>query len=113
MAYSTEGTLRFDGETSVSMGASVTSDTIEVGNATIVMVQLYFKTGTSPTGTFVLQTSLNGTDFDDIDDSSQAITDVGTHTWDYFMPGAKYIRAKYTRASGSGTLSGRFFLKGV
>lgn len=96
-----------------SMGASFNSEPLRLLLAPSFNIQLAFS-GT-PNGTLKLQSSADIThvpgeivNWDDIPDSSQAISASGTHTWN-INARYKWIRVVYTRSSGTGSCDGSVF----
>lgn len=69
-------------------------------------IQLVF-TGT-PTGSWYLETSddqREPTNWSVLTGSSQAITEAGNHTWHVRSAAYTWLRVRYQRASGSGSLT--------
>ena len=99
--------------TDASMGASFNSEALRLLRASEFSIQLVF-TG-SPVGTLKLQsssdtTSLGGevVNWDDIPDSSQGITEAGSHSWKV-EERHKWVRVSYQRESGTGLCQGTIF----
>lgn len=96
-----------------SMSSSFNSSALRLLLAASSNIQLAFSG--SPVGTFKLQSSADVTEveselvnWDDIPDSSQAISAAGTHTWN-INARYKWIRVVYTRSSGTGSCDGSVF----
>lgn len=100
------------------MSGDITSAAQQLDYTIGFSVQLVF--AGSPVGTFKLQSSCDPsvypaapTNWDDITSSSQAISAAGSGTYNFNQtPGFKYVRAVYTRTSGTGTLNARINTKG-
>ena len=113
--------MTWSGAATKSLGATATSDPFPVKNMTLACVAMTATGGGSPTGTLKLQASVDeghdpGTGLDDvsglstwvdIDDASQAITTDGTVMINLTDIGYRWIRAVWTRTSGTGTLAVR------
>lgn len=98
-----------------SLAASFDSAAILVHRFNGFNLQLVF-TGT-PVGTFKLMCCNDMTydaataatkTWDDIPDSSQAVSAAGSHTW-IVSDRYKWVKVVYTRSSGTGTVDGTIF----
>lgn len=108
--------------TSGDMSGSINSSPQELAFSCAYAIQGVF-TG-SPVGTFKLQESVDPvtsgiplpspTNWTDVDGSSRAISAAGDIMWNYNggITGATWVRAVYTRTSGTGTLNMRINTKG-
>lgn len=97
--------------TSGSISADFTSDVWSVEDADTYAIQIVFS-GSSPNGTFALQTSVDGgTTWTTI--ISQAVTANGDIVWENGLCAVPQIRIKYTRTSGTGTVNIYGFKKGT
>lgn len=114
MAFTLEQVLTFGSSESTSgdMSADLTSNPVTVNQYQTFAVQVSFA-GSSPTGTLTLEASnyLNG-DYVTVTNSSQAISADGTHMWNVYGAAYWFIRVKFTRASGTGTMTGVLKAKG-
>lgn len=86
-----------------------TSVPIDFGDQRYGGIQVYFSSGTL-NGTLVLQASLDGTNFADIPGSSQTVTAGSGFLYD-ITSGYNYCRVKWTRASGTGTITAIAIIK--
>jgi ABC-type phosphate transport system substrate-binding protein len=102
-----------------SMGASFTSESVLIDQIYGFSMQAVF-TG-SPVGTFKLQASNDNinakfpqdvTNWTDIADSSEAISDAGGITWNFNGAFYRWVRVVYTRSSGSGSCDIFYSAKG-
>lgn len=93
-----------------SMGASFQSIAQALEHYTIYSVQAVY-TG-SPVGTITLAASNNGTDWDTIAGSSQAISAAGSTMFNVTGAGYLYVRLEYAFTSGSGTVTAVYVGKG-
>lgn len=94
------------------LAQSVTSDAKWLGHIANYSIQLIVSGGTAPTGSFTLEASNDATDnaanvsnWATVSSSSIGITDNGTVFWNVSDCGYKWVRVRYTRSSGSGTIS--------
>lgn len=85
-----------------SLSASVSSDTVDLLNFDGYSVQVIM-TG-SPVGTLKIQGTNDGTNFEDIPDTSFAVTTSGGVLYNCVEQQYNRFKVVYTRASGSGTL---------
>lgn len=83
-------------------------------------VQAVWGGGTAPTGTFTLEASNDLTDkpgdvvnWDTVTGSSLAISADGTYMWNFNGAFYRWVRLKYVRTSGNGTLNAILVTKGV
>ncbi len=107
----------------VSMGASINSSAADCGASPHYSFHSVWSAGTSPIGTLNLQASNDGvtdgasvTTWTDVPVSvytgSVAVTgNTGSSLINAFNAGYKWCRAVYTRTSGTGTITVRFFGK--
>jgi len=93
-----------------SISANFTSDPWSVEDADKYCLQLVF-TGSSPTGTFALQGSVDGSSWTTV--TSQAVTANGDILWESGLCAIPIIRVIYTRSSGTGTVTIKGFKKGT
>lgn len=91
-----------------SMASDVVSKIIYT-NAKIVYIQASW-TGT-PTGAITLEVSADEDNWDTVADSSVSLAgSSGTHSYD-LETGSPHVRLRYTRTSGTGTLSAVYWEK--
>lgn len=102
--------ITFAGAATGNMASSLTSDAWSVEDADTYAVQVVF-TGSSPTGTFALQASVDGTTYTTI--SSQAVTASGSILWENALCAVPMLQVIYTRTSGTGTATVKAFKKGT
>jgi hypothetical protein len=112
--------LTFDNSGAVGSG-TLTSGWIDVSEVTSINVQLTIASGTAPTGTVKIQCS-NDRAADqsapgtltavDIASATAAFTDNGSARIPLADAGYKWIRAIWTKTSGTGTLTGNVNGKG-
>lgn len=100
--------------TTGSMASSITSTSYDVSEVNNVAVQAVWSSGSTPVGTTTLEASLDDTNYTEITDSSLAVSgNSGSNFYNIQDPGYRYLRLKYNRTSGSGTLnvkiSGKLF----
>jgi len=100
------------------MSASFTGEPLKIEEFTLFSIQAAWS-GASVDGTLVLQASndvggygdntITGVvNWTDIPNTSQAITDAsGTHLWNIIGAGWRWVRVKYARTAGTGTMSAR------
>lgn len=95
------------------MSADITSASESLLHIFGYCVQVQWS-GTSPVGTLTLEASNDGASWSTVDGSLDDVYgDSGSgiyHVTDVFYP---YVRLKYTRTSGTGTLNATINLKGV
>ena len=112
---------------STSLGADITSHAMSLQHIAMYCIQIVMS-GT-PTGTFKLQLSLDEgapsantydakvagvTNWTDVGDSQQNVTDAGSVTWNVADSAYNWVRVVYLRDSSTGTItSARANLKGV
>lgn len=95
-----------------SMGADVTSSARDISEANIVAIQGVWSSGTSPVGNMIVQGSIDGTTYSDID--TLAVSgNSGSNLFNVVDPGYRYIRLFYDRTSGTATLNVRISAKRV
>jgi hypothetical protein len=108
----------------VSLAANATSTPIYLEQELMVSIQAVW-TGT-PTGNFTIETSedkgatnpdgsITGvTNYNTLENSSLAAGGAsGSYTWRFSNVQSRWIRIKYTAASGTGTVNARINLKGA
>lgn len=88
-----------------SMGATITSASLYIGEARTISAQFTWSAGSSPVGAFSIQCSNDNTSFADVASSSVSGSS-GTALINFDVPGFYYARIVYTRTSGSATGSG-------
>lgn len=87
----------------VDMSSDVTSDSIDCRNMEFITFQFIF-TG-SPTGTFTVEASLDGSTWTELSLAElTAAGSGGNHLVDLYNVNYQNIRTKYTASSGSGSL---------
>lgn len=112
---------------SADLSANWTSRAIWLGHIANYTIQITF-TG-SPVGTFTLEISSDDGNIQNqslssqevgvlhwtpINGSTQAVVTAGSHAWEFADTGANWVRVKYARTSGTGTVtSARCYVKGV
>lgn len=105
---SVEFTLLTAGDMSA---ATVTSSAENFNQAALGGIQAVW-TG-SPVGTLILQISNDNVTFSDYTGSSTAVSGAGDFMWNLLDIGYQWIRVKYTRVSGTGSLTVTLSYKGV
>ena len=90
--------------TNGSLGANFTSDTISTGRNDLVGIQIIFS-GSSPTGTFTLQASIDGSTWTTISGSSIAVSADGDVFYSISDMTYPYVRVNYVRTSGTATVN--------
>ena len=94
-----------------SLGASGESDAFELRHLRGYAVQAVY-TG-APVGTLTLQVSNdNSSPTNWTDASSESISAAGSTVFNHQVPQYKFIRLKYVRTSGTGTINARVHAKG-
>lgn len=86
-----------------SMASSFNSNAFNLDRTPIFAIQAVY-TG-SPVGTLKLQSSNDGTNWDDIAGSTVAVSAAGSQTWNYTGAGFGKVRLVYTATSGTGSLT--------
>lgn len=96
-----------------SMATNVTTNPIEITGVSAIGISAVY-TGT-PSGTIKLQAAVvgDGSDWNDVANSSFTITTAGTSTWNYDPVAVPYLRVVYTATSSTGALTVNVFKKGV
>lgn len=97
---------------STNLAASFNSNAIEILSSTTFYVGLLF-TGSSPTGTFQLQSNNDPTNVQSAVNSSMwvnvstatAVTEAGYVSWNLPLQGYKWWRLTWTFTSGTGTVT--------
>jgi hypothetical protein len=129
MKIRNENLLEIDNTTSSpDLSASLNLKPIWLGRAALAAIQIVFS-GSSPTGTFKLQASCDPgnpqsqseaqqyagvTNWTDVANSSNAVTDSGNLLWNISDPGYQWVRVVWTRTSGTGNITvARCVTKGV
>ncbi len=125
MAYNLLKPVQLFAAGNQSMAGSLTSAVVEVRNQDNIGIQLHW-TGTAPVGTFSFEISSDY--LVDIEGNVQnagnwialtvspaiAAAGAGDDAYvDFNQLSAQYIRVKYTRTSGTGTLTGIAVAKGI
>lgn len=85
------------------MAATITTDSVSLAEKTQYALHAVF-TG-SPVGTLTVETSIDGTTYDTLADSSTAVSAAGSQMFNIIAAGYLWARLKYTRTSGTGTLN--------
>lgn len=89
-----------------SMGADVTSSSKNLDGVVGYAVQFVWSGGGSPVGTFSLEASNDDENYTTISGSSFSVSgNSGNYLANVQFAGYSYVRAKYVRTSGSGTLT--------
>lgn len=88
-----------------SLGADFTSDTINTERNDLIGIQIVYSGGGSPTGTFILQASIDGSTWSTVTGSSVAITTDGNTLYTITDICYRYLRVNYTRTSGTATIN--------
>lgn len=97
--------------TAASMGADATGTGLDVAEATYIAVQSVWSAGSTPVGFILVQASNDDSTYTTID--SQAVSgNTGSLMYKASDVGYRYVRAYYSRTSGSGTLSVKIAAKG-
>lgn len=94
----------------ISLAASSASNYAELLNYDSFSVHVII-TG-APVGTLKLQSSNDGVNWEDVPDSSYAVSAAVTVMYNCVEQEYAYFRLSYTRASGSGTINAFATLKG-
>lgn len=89
---------------------STTSNNLDLGDLKDVSIQVTF-TGSDVVGTLKLEASNNGTDFVDVDSSSQSVTASGDHMWNIAVANYRWLRADWAYTSGTGTIKADAIIK--
>lgn len=90
-------------DSAASMGADHTSPAQALQQMQIASVQAVW-TG-SPVGTLSLLISNDGVTYSTYTGSSTAVSGAGDFVWNLASLGFNYVKVKYTRASGTGSLN--------
>lgn len=90
--------------TATSLGATFNSQAVTISDRLGFSIACLV-TGTTPAGTFKLQWSNDGVNFDDITSQTRAITDVGYYVFNVSACYTKWVRLVYTRTSGTGAVT--------
>lgn len=107
-----------------SMGATVNSSGIQVAGVDLGSIQLVWSGGGSPVGTFTIEVSndmvnlasgadqaANVVNWSTYTGSAAAITTDGDLIYNIANLGYRWLRVKYTRTSGTGTLNAVLVIK--
>jgi len=91
--------------TAQSLGANYTSPQIAKEQQQGIYVQAVVTGGTSPTGTWAIQSSADGSaaSWNTVTSTSQSITGNGVTSWNLTGQNYKFFRVIYTFTSGSGS----------
>ena len=90
--------------------ANVTSVQQDLGDQTDYSIQAAFSSGAS-TGTLTLEGSLDNTNYATIDNTSKSVTAGGVHIYNVTDGSYRYVRLKFTRTAGAGTLDVKWLVK--
>lgn len=90
--------------TNGSMGADITSSAMPVTQGQIAAIQAVW-TGGSALGTLTLRISNDNVTYSDYTGSATAVSGAGDFLWNLISCGFNYVKVKYTRTSGTGTLN--------
>ena len=103
--------LTWSHATSISSGASSTSDVISLHKTETSFVIQVAWTGTT-TGTLKLQVSNDSTQWDDLDGITVSPTgSSGQDLWIVTLASFQFLRVVFTRSAGTGTITGTFSAK--
>lgn len=109
------GSLMEDG----SMASSATSSALLINTFSGYSISATISSASSASGTLVLQTSNDNlppssiVNWSDITSSSQIVNSNGTTLWNVADAYYKYVRVKYTLATGTGVLNIRYNIKNL
>ena len=95
-----------------SMGASFVTDPIYLPTQTGFCVHAIFTDASAPVGSFTIETSIDGSTWATLADSTQAISAAGDHFYSISRVSYPMARLKWTRTSGSGDITVHAFAKG-
>lgn len=87
-----------------------TSVPFDLGDLLNYSVQCSFSSGTL-NGSLVLQGSLDGTTYGDVDNTAKTVTSGGAVIYSVDTAGYRYVKVKWTNTSGTGTISAKIFIK--
>ena len=93
-----------------SIGASINGTSIDISNGSVVSVQFIWSSGSSPVGDLIVQGSCDGTNFYTVASLSISANS-GSYIYSTNSAAYPYIRAGYTRTSGTATLTAYVALK--
>lgn len=93
-----------------SMGADVNASAIPTSSSEGLSLQAIWTGGTAA-GTIKLQASNNGTDWSDLPGTSQTVAGAGSFLWNLYSIFFQYVRIKFVRSAGTGTLNANVFSK--
>lgn len=105
--------MRFQPEILMSAGdmsGNLSSTPVELTFLIDYAIQAVY-TG-SPVGALTLEASVDGTNYTTVTDSSSAVSSASNTMWNVQNAGYKWVRVNYTRTSGTGSLTVKFFGKG-
>ncbi len=94
----------------IDAGSNFESVPMDLGDFTNYAVQVEFSSATL-NGTLALEGSLDKTVWTTIPDSTQTVTSGGPHLWSATTAGYRYVKAVWTRSSGTGTATIKALLK--
>lgn len=97
-----------------SVGSTFTTPPIPLDLYNGFYIEATITAGSSPAGTFKLQSSASGgpTTYVDVTSTSQVVSGNGTVSWNVTGAQYRFVQVVYTRTSGSGTLDCWFNGKG-
>lgn len=90
--------------------STITSVPFDLGDLINFSIANAFSSGTL-NGALVLQGSLDGTTYGDIDGTSKSVVSGGTVIYSVEGAGYRWVRVKWTNTSGTGTMTSRIYVK--
>jgi hypothetical protein len=94
----------------IDAGANATSVQQDLADQTNYGIQAVFSSATL-TGTIELEGSLDNVAYGVIEGSSKTVTAGGTHIYNVSNGAYRYVRVKWTRTGGTGTLTVKVIVK--
>lgn len=94
------------------MSATVSGTSIDVSSSTYCAVQIVWSAGSTPVGSLQIEGSCDGSTFSAVGSAVSISGNTGNSLTNLGAIGYPYIRATYTRTSGSGTLNVYISTKG-
>lgn len=95
--------MKVNDSESINLSASFNSDARRLWQTPGYSIQFIWSGASTPVGIFFLQASNDGTNYTTIDESILAVTGAsGSHMINVERPAYQWVRACYTRTSGSG-----------